>query len=312
MESEEPMSRGGRYTLRDSLSDRFDAIREGIRVPLFYEKERVFKVLGVAAGLAFAVTNPVAVAAAAAGALGYVLWTRRELVGAMVRLNRLVLPELEHESWSPAWAEQVAQERLRFELAFEPVRKQMRSTIVHFGSTSVPNIEVAKPIHDLAVLSDEETPSPAMLKCLADLDYFVIGSCHHALQGGDTWAFWFPRDAEERQRFGAGFSLHLMGPSGRNRMTEMLVHARFLQSHPAEAKAYSDAKRWAKASQTTDVANYRVYAEKKNAFLKEQTVRAREWQEAEGIKIDIERDYPFGSGTNAASHVAMPPISTAK
>ncbi len=306
------MNRVGRYTLRDSVPDRLNAIREAIRVPLFYEKERVLKVLGVAAGLVFAVTNPVAVAAASAGALGYVLWTRRELVGAMVRINRLVLPELELESWSPAWAEQVAQERLRFELAFEPVRNQMRSTIVHLGSTSVPNIEVAKPIHDLAVLIDEDTPSPAMLKCLADLDYFVIGRSPHALQGGDTWAFWFPRDADERQRFGAGFGLHLMGPSGRNRMIEMLVHARFLQSHPAEAKAYSEAKRWAKASQTTDAANYRVYVEKKTPFLEEQKVRSREWQKAEGIKIDLEGDYPFGSGTNAAHQVAMPPTSTAK
>lgn len=305
------MTSRDRFPLRSSPVDWLRAIQEGVRVPFAYERERALKFVGVGVGAAVVATNPVALGATAA-ALAYFLWTRRSLVKAMIRMNRMVLPPLELVPWTPRWAEEVAAEKVRLESHFSPFRAQFKSGLIHLGSTAVEGIRAAKPMHDAVLLVRDDNPSPELIRGLEDLGYFVIGTSPHAPEGGDTWAVWLPRDADERERMGAGFSLHLTGPSGKPRVTNMLQHARFLQTFPEEAVLYSEAKRAAASNLDPRAGNYRTYVEEKYRFLEGQLARSRAWHEKSTYRVDLERDYPFGTGTLVAQAAASATTPAAK
>jgi GrpB-like predicted nucleotidyltransferase (UPF0157 family) len=267
-----------RYELTTSWKGVFGAVLEGVRVPFTMERDRSLTVVGGAALLGLAVTNPIA-SVAAFGAAAYVAWTRRELISAMVRLNRLPHPRIDFEPWTPRWIEEVAREGRRIEVALSGA-PSVRSKVIHFGSTSIPNISIAKPIHDIAVALSTDCLAEDLRTALESLDYFVVGPAPHAPTGGDVWAIWLPKDDAERAERGAGFSLHLVGPSGMGRLRDMLSHARFLRAHPDEVRAYGDAKRRASAGMAADAKNYRAYYEGKIAFLMAQSARARAWAAA--------------------------------
>lgn len=268
-----------RYELVTSWKGVFDAVLEGVRVPFTSERERSLAIVGGAVALGLAVSNPVA-SVAAVGAAAYVAWTRRELISAMIRLNRLPHPHIDFEAWTSRWGEEVERESRRIE-AVVTGDVSVRSRVIHFGSTAIPNISIAKPIHDIAIVVSTDHLADELRTKLESLDYFVVGPAPHAPSGGDVWAIWLPKDDEERSAKGAGFSLHLVGPSGLERLRDMLLHARFLRAHPDEVRAYGDAKRSASAKMAADAKNYRAYYEGKLAFLMAQKARARVWA-AEG------------------------------
>ncbi|MBL9110342.1 MAG: GrpB family protein [Myxococcales bacterium] len=243
--------------------------------------------------------------------LAYLYWTRRDLVSAMIRINRLVLPQLALVEWSPRWAEEVENERARLLEALAPHTSRMRSDLIHAGSTAVPGIEAAKPIHDVAFLIADDRAPTELIDTLRRLDYFIIGTPPHAPAGGDTWALWLPKDESEQRTRGSGFGLHLVGPSGRERIASMVVHARYLAEHPEEARAYSTAKRHAALRQAPDAENYRAYVEGKAAFIVDQKARAEEWHASVHGPVDLERDYPLFGGTARAKATASTPTPAA-
>lgn len=270
-----------RYKLTRTWRGLAKAVHEGLRVPFTIERERALRIVGASTAAALALTNPL-VPLAAIGAAAYVAWTRRELVLAMTRLNRLPHPVLDLEPWSPVWAEQVGREKRRVEEALKGI-PGVRSGVVHFGSTSVPGIPLAKPIHDIAIVLTGDRPTSELRSALERLDYFIVGPAPHAPSGGDTWAIWLPETPHEREAHGAGFSLHLVGPSGLERLETMLVHAAFLRAEPQEAADYGEAKRSAAAATDKGAENYRAYVEGKHAFLVRQKERATAWATRTGF-----------------------------
>ena len=158
----------------------------------------------------------------------------------------------------------------------------MRSGVVHFGSTSVPGMTLAKPIHDIAIVLADNSPTQQLRSTLERLDYFIVGPAPHAPSGGDTWAIWLPETPQERMAHGAGFSLHLVGPHGLERLESMMVHAAFLRAEPLEAAKYGEVKRSAAATSNTGAENYRAYVEGKHAFLLHQKERATTWAARSG------------------------------
>jgi GrpB-like predicted nucleotidyltransferase (UPF0157 family) len=264
-----------RYKLTRTWRGIAKAIHEGLRVPFTTERERSLRIVGGATAAALVLTNPLA-SVAALGAAAYVAWTRRALVSAMIRLNRLPHPTLDLEPWSPRWPEQVAHERDRIGRILHGI-SGIRSGVIHLGSTSVPQIPLAKPIHDIAIVLVDDQPTHDLRLALERLDYFVVGPAPHAPTGGDTWAIWLPETAVERESRGAGFSLHLVGPRGLDRLEAMLAHAAFLRSEPKEAVDYGEAKRASFATSEPGAENYRAYVEAKHAFLLGQLQRAAAW-----------------------------------
>jgi GrpB-like predicted nucleotidyltransferase (UPF0157 family) len=307
------MTESARYRVRGSLKARLSAWSEALRVPFTWEPKRSLSILATATGLGAALPFAGALPGLAVG-LTILYWTRRDLVLAMERLNRLDLPPLHLEAWSPQWDEQVALERDRIDAALAPFSSALRSGLVHIGSTSVRSMQAAKPIHDVAILIEsDETPS-RLIEAFRSLDYFVIGTPPHAPDGGDTWLLWFPKDEAERAERGSGFALHIVGPSGRARVEGMVVHSRFLSAHPDEAAAYSSAKQEASRLQNApapgEQPGYRIYTEAKAGFVVAQRKRADAWYAAHHGKPDLERDYPPLGGTNAdttsARHATAP------
>ena len=160
------------------------------------------------------------------------------------------------------------------------------------------------------LIADDRAPTE-LIDTLRRLDYFIIGTPPHAPAGGDTWALWLPKDESERRTRGSGFGLHLVGPSGRDRIASMVVHARYLAQHPEEARAYSTAKRHAALRQAPDAENYRAYVEGKAAFIVDQKARAEEWHASVHGPVDLERDYPLFGGTARAKATASTPTPAA-
>jgi dephospho-CoA kinase len=271
-----------RYKLTRTWYGIAKAVHEGFRVPFTTERERALRIVGASTAAALVLTNPLATLAAL-GAAAYVAWTRRELISAMIRLNRLPHPALDLEPWSPRWLEQVARERDRIGRGLHGIQG-IRSRVIHFGSTSVPKIPLAKPIHDIAIVLADDRPTDDLRMALERLEYFVVGPAPHAPTGGDTWALWLPETAVERESRGAGFSLHLVGPRGLERLESMLTHAAYLRSEPQEAADYGAAKRAAASASEQGAENYRGYVEAKHAFLLGQKSRAAEWATRTGFE----------------------------
>ncbi|MBK8215143.1 MAG: GrpB family protein [Myxococcales bacterium] len=271
-----------RYKLTRTWHGIAKAVHEGFRVPFTTERERSLRIVGASTAAALVITNPLA-AFAALGAAAYVAWTRRELISAMIRLNRLPHPALDLEPWSPSWLEEVARESDRIGGVLNAMQG-IRSKVIHFGSTSVPKIPLAKPIHDIAIVLAEDRPTDDLRLALERLEYFVVGPAPHAPTGGDTWAIWLPETTVERENRGAGFSLHLVGPRGLARLESMLTHAAFLRAEPQEAAAYAAAKLAAASASHDGAENYRGYVEAKHAFLLGQKERAAEWAKRTGFE----------------------------
>jgi GrpB-like predicted nucleotidyltransferase (UPF0157 family) len=204
--------------------------------------------------------------------------------------------------YSPDWSNQFIDERARIMRAWEnagalvhclPLGKHAEfvcnehepNGVVHIGSTSIRNIELASPYHDMAILVDADPFSlPKIHAAMHAAGYTPRGVAPHAPNGQDMW--WIrvcppDRQAEE----GYGFDLHIISTAQLPWLGSVLRFCRYLEVNDSARSRYVASKTPYKAQLDADHAGSQskamAYKMGKGRLVPGLFKEAQAWSESE-------------------------------
>lgn len=156
--------------------------------------------------------------------------------------NNLVL-----KPYTPKWKVEFLEEQTRIGAMLFPKWKHIIHSelspdgLVHIGSTSIKDIALAKPQHDCAIAITCDRIPAELFTDLAASGYNYIGVAPHSLECADHFFFFIP-NAEDRDRLGEGFYLHVLTPKVHQWLRGTQAFCEYLSENAMVRKTYSDLK----------------------------------------------------------------------
>ncbi|CAF2746326.1 unnamed protein product [Rotaria sp. Silwood2] len=211
-----------------------------------------------------------------------IIWTlyeRRLLFQTFINLyyirkdNKLIL-----KPWTPKWKEEFQNEKVRLNKIILSKWKHIfheelsPDGLVHIGSTSIENIALAKPFHDVAIAITRKHLPKNFREDLEIAGYKYVGAAPHTLFCQDHW-FFNVTPMNEIGSKGYGFDLHVLLPPAHQWLRESLIFCQYLTENPLDRDRYSYLK--SEIAQTETEIN--AYAIKKQKLVPTLLERSQQW-----------------------------------
>jgi GrpB-like predicted nucleotidyltransferase (UPF0157 family) len=203
------------------------------------------------------------------------IYDRRNFISTFVWLNTHQ-EDLILEKFSSDWKVQVVKENVRFESILKKydhlIEKSLTDGIQHVGSTSIVDIALAKPAHDIVLTLNTDSVPDELISDIESLGYTCIGSSPH----DPDFDHWFMRHVPDDliSEQGVGFGLHVFSPGGHESAKKMMVFRDYVNQNESERQLYGDTKQKIKSENVTSVLSYSM---KKSTVVGEIMTRAVAW-----------------------------------
>lgn len=175
--------------------------------------------------------------------------------------KQLALPKpkpIELKPWTPKWELEFKEEKNRIETVLRKDYEDLfveKEGIRFIGSTSIKNIRLADPFHDMVLKVNCKTLPEGFIKIMKELGYRLLGKSPHVSNGAD---FWFMRHIHDSAPDSCnGFDIHVCTPEAHDWVDSVVGFSEYMSLHEDERKIYEDCKSKILESGTTDVREYK-------------------------------------------------------
>lgn len=188
-----------------------------------------------------------------------------------VTINSNNMPNVVLKPWTSEWENEFLIEKERIEKSirpnFERFFLEKEKGLIHIGSTSIKNITLAKPHHDMAIYwnSNENLPKE-FIEEMEKIGYMYFGPSPHCVNGRNNWFF------NKNSKIDYGYDLHVTQPLSHSWLDECKLFIDYLSTFPKEKDIYQ------KVKEKYNNSKIHIYAFHKDQVYLELIDRAKKWQ----------------------------------
>lgn len=171
------------------------------------------------------------------------------------------------EKWNPSWEIEFKNEKNRIENHLDHTLFDSHyPRIIHIGSTSIKDISLSTPMHDMGLFLNREI-NEKFIHQMEELGYDYIGAAPHDPDGYDNW---FMKMNPDNMK---GFDLHAVEPQGHENLKAIKIFAEYLSRFPKEREKYELYKRLSQEKGES----FAIYKMGKQRIVQEIRKKACEW-----------------------------------